>query len=85
VPYHLLQTTYRFCIARFTVHLQFNCHPTQIQSLFTLFLTEAHFETIAADTNRYAEVKKAGSEGKRPWWPTSAAEIKIFVAVGAYG
>ena len=34
-------------------------------SLFTLFLTEAHFETIAANTNRYAEVKKAGSEGKR--------------------
>jgi hypothetical protein len=34
-------------------------------SLFTLFLTEAHFETIGAHANRYAEVKKAGSEGKR--------------------
>jgi hypothetical protein len=28
-------------------------------SLFTLFLTEAHFETIATNTNRYAESKGA--------------------------
>jgi hypothetical protein len=53
-------------------------------SLFTLFITEAHFRTIAANTNRYAEVKKAGTEGKRAWWPTSAAEIKVFVATFVY-
>jgi hypothetical protein len=52
---------------------------TDPYSLFTLFLTEAHFETIATNTNRYAEVKKVGSEKKRDWWPTSAAEIKVFV------
>ena len=34
-------------------------------SLFTLFLTEAYFETIAANTNRYTEIKKVGREGKR--------------------
>ena len=34
-------------------------------SLFTLFLIEAHFETIAAHTNRYAEVKEASSDRKR--------------------
>jgi hypothetical protein len=34
-------------------------------SLFTLFLTEAYFETIAVNTNRYAEVKEAGTKGKR--------------------
>jgi hypothetical protein len=49
-----------------------------------LFLTEAHFETIATNTNRYAEVKKAGSEKKRDWWPTSAAEIKVFVGTFIY-
>ena len=57
---------------------------TDLYSLFTLFLTEAHFQTIAANTNRYAEVKGAGSKGKRAWWPTSAAEIKVFVAVFIY-
>jgi hypothetical protein len=57
---------------------------TDPYSLFTLFLTEAHFETIATNTNRYAEVKKAGSEKKRDWWPTSAAEIKVFVGTFIY-
>jgi hypothetical protein len=57
-------------------HRQINCaHSIQLlphankdpYSIFTLFLTEAHFETIAAHTNRYAEITKAGSEGKRVW------------------
>jgi hypothetical protein len=49
-----------------------------------LFLTEAHFETIAANTNRYTEVKRAGNERKQIWWPTSIAEIKVFVVVFIY-
>src|ERR1700722_13698923 len=53
-------------------------------SLFTLFLTEAHFETIAANTNQYAEVKEAGTKGKRTWWPTCAAEIKVFIGTFVY-
>jgi hypothetical protein len=57
---------------------------TDPYGLLTLFLTKAHFETIAANTNRYAEVKKAGSEGKRAWWPTCVVEIKVFVAVFIY-
>jgi hypothetical protein len=52
--------------------------------LLTLFLTESHFETIAANTNQYAEAKKAGSEGKRTLWPTNAVEIKTFVGVFIY-
>ena len=49
-----------------------------------MFLTEAHFKTIAANINRYADIKKAGSKGKRVWWPTSAAEIKVFIATFIY-
>lgn len=66
-----------------TVRLPPNTN-TDPYSLFTLFLTKAHFETIATNTNQYTEVKKAGSEGKRAWWPTSAAEIKVFVATFIY-
>jgi hypothetical protein len=39
---------------------------------------------IARNTNRYAEIKGAASDGKRTWWPTSAAEIKVFVAIFIY-
>src|SRR5580700_12183095 len=49
---------------------------TDPYSLFILFLTEAHFEMIATNTNRYAESKGAGGIGKRIWKPTYAAEIK---------
>jgi len=38
---------------------------TDLYSLFTLFLTKDHFETIATNTNRYAKVKGAGSDRKR--------------------
>ena len=57
---------------------------TDPYSLFTLFLTEDHFETIATNTNRYAEVKKAGSDRKRAWWPTTAAEVKVLVGTFIY-
>ena len=57
---------------------------TDPYSLFTLFLTEAHFEMIAANTNRYAELNNAGCEGKRIWRPTSAGEIKVFIATFIY-
>jgi hypothetical protein len=49
-----------------------------------LFIIEAHFRTIAANTNQYIEVKKAGTKGKRAWWPTSAIEIKVFIATFVY-
>ena len=55
---------------------------TDPYSLFTLFLTEAHFETIAINTNRYAE-KKEGPK-RRTWILTNAAEIKVFVAIFIY-
>jgi hypothetical protein len=80
-------------LSQSTDHIATNCAPLiqlpphankDLYSLFTLFLTEAHFKTIAAHTNRYAEVKKTGSEGKRAWWPTSAAEIKVFIGTFVY-
>ena len=57
---------------------------TDPYSLFKLFLTDKHFETIARNTNDYAKAKDAGSAGKRAWIPTSAAEIKVFVAIFIY-
>src|ERR1700722_12924997 len=41
--------------------------------LFTLFLTESESEMIARNTNRYAEIKGAASDGKRTWWPTKCS------------
>jgi Transposase IS4 len=55
-----------------------------LYSLFTLFLTETHFETIATNTNRYAESKGAGIVGKCIWKPTCAAEIKVIIAIFIY-
>jgi hypothetical protein len=43
-------------------HLHSNIDP---YGLFMLFLIEAHFETIATNTNRYAEGKGASTTGKR--------------------
>lgn len=53
-------------------------------SLFTLFFTESHFETIARNTNQYAKARQAGKPGKRAWWPTSAAEVKVFIGIFVY-
>jgi hypothetical protein len=38
---------------------------TDPYSLFKLFITDQHFETIAFNINQYAKFKKAGSNGKR--------------------
>jgi hypothetical protein len=63
-----------------TVHI-----PTGVEtdpySLFKLFITDQHFETIAFNTNEYAKSKEASSNGKRTWWPTSAYEIQVFIAI----
>jgi hypothetical protein len=48
---------------------------TDSYSLFKLFITDKHFETIASNTNEYAKSKEAGNSGKRAWRPTSATEI----------
>jgi len=74
-------------------HRQIHRHPMlqlpphtnrDSSSLFTLFLTEAYFEIIAANTNRYAEVKEAGRAGNGAWEQTSSAEIKVFIVVFIY-
>jgi hypothetical protein len=57
-------------------YLQINRRPevrlpigteTDPYSLFKLFLTNKHFETITANTNKYAEANGANSDGKRTW------------------
>src|SRR5437764_12862440 len=53
-------------------------------TLFTLFLTEKHFETIATNTNTYAALSGAGQPGKRAWRETTAAEIKVFIGILIY-
>jgi len=53
-------------------------------SLFTLFLIEKHFDTIARNTNLYAEARDAGKPGKRLWWPTNALEVKVFIGIFIY-
>jgi hypothetical protein len=45
---------------------------------FNLFVPLHLFVQIAAYTNKRAEQTKAGSEGGRPWHPTTAAEIKAW-------
>jgi hypothetical protein len=57
---------------------------TDPYSLFKLFITDKHFETIASNTNAYAKSKEAGTSGKRPWWPTSASKIQVFIAIFIY-
>jgi hypothetical protein len=57
---------------------------TDPYSLFKLFITDKHFETIASNTNKYAKSKEAGSCGKRSWWPTTANEIQVFIAIFIY-
>lgn len=50
-------------------------------SLFTLFLTEKHFNTITKNINYYAKTRNAGGPNKRPWWPNSASEVKVFIEI----
>jgi hypothetical protein len=57
---------------------------TDPYSLFTLFLTEKHFETMARNTNLYVKARNAGKPGTRPWWPTSAPEVKVFIGIFIY-
>ena len=59
--------------------------PVHIQTpeaFFALFITPAHFQTIAHHTNLNAEAKQAGlSEEERPWHATTGAEIGTFLGV----
>lgn len=74
-------------------YLQINRQPevrlpegteTDLYSLFKLFLTNKHFETIAINTNEYVKANGANSDRKRPWWPTNAVEIEVFITIFIY-
>lgn len=60
LPYHQIHHVH-------TVQLSQRDALWDAYSLFTLFLTEAHFEMIVVNTNRYVEIKEAGIKGKRSW------------------
>ena len=67
-----------------TIQLPQHVNGDDPYSLFTLFITEAHFEIIAENTNRYAEANNAGCEGKRVWRSTSPMEVKVIIATFIY-
>jgi hypothetical protein len=66
-----------------TVHVPIDA-KTDPYSLFKLFITNQHFESIAFNINKYAKSKEAGGSGKQTWWPTSATEIQVFIAIFIY-
>ncbi|RPB11551.1 hypothetical protein P167DRAFT_575291 [Morchella conica CCBAS932] len=51
---------------------------TQPLSFFKLFFTEEVFESLAVNTNAYADMKGAGLVGRR-WRKTNAAELMVFI------
>ena len=52
------------------------------EAFFELFITSAHFQTIAQHTNLNAEVRQAGlSEKERLWHVTTGPEIEVFIGV----
>lgn len=53
------------------------------RSFFQLYFSDAEFDTLAKNTNAYAEHKNAGQGGRR-WKATTAGEIMIFVGLLIY-
>jgi hypothetical protein len=55
-------------------------------NLFSLFFTDAIWDTIARNTNTYADRKRFGISltETRPWTPTHANEIHIFIGIIIY-
>ncbi|KAF7167719.1 hypothetical protein CNMCM5623_000958 [Aspergillus felis] len=53
--------------------------------LFNLFFSDGTWDTIARNTNAYAEIKRVSlPDQARPWSPTEANEIRAFVGVLIY-
>jgi len=48
-----------------------------------LYFSDTEFDTLAENTNVYAEYKNAGQRGRR-WKKTTAGEIIIFVGLVIY-
>lgn len=65
-------------------------HFNNAYRTFSLFWAEHFWNTIAANTNRYALLKGAKEEmpapeaKQRAWYRTIGAEIKVFVGVTIY-
>ena len=51
-------------------------------SLFSRFIPPEIFATISLNTNRYAEIKKAGSG--RLWRATTTGEVRVFIGILIY-
>lgn len=52
--------------------------PSQPREFFELYFTNDELQTLANNTNSYAELKQAGQIGQRRWYPISPPELKIF-------
>ena len=58
------------------------CHILKLIPIaYSLVFTEVHFQTIAINTNKYAEIKRVGIERICLWKLTCVAEIKFLVAI----
>lgn len=56
--------------------------PQSPIQIFQLFWTEELWKIFAEHTNRYAELHPAPPlPGARPWFDTTAAELKAYIAV----
>ena len=70
------------CIPQRPLKPQIPVNVTTPEAFFELFITPAHFQTIARHTNLNAEAKQAGTAAeKRPWHATTGAEIGTFLGV----
>jgi hypothetical protein len=68
-----------------TLHIPHGFDIEDPLALFSLFIEEKLWDIVARNTNTYAEVKRFGKEEHtRPWTPTCANEIKVFVGILIY-
>jgi hypothetical protein len=67
------------------LHLPHGVDIKEPLALFSLFINDELWEIVAQNTNTYAEVKRRGKEEHtRPWTPTYASEIKVFIGILIY-
>ena len=56
-----------------------------LTAIFKLFFLESYFELIAVNINKYASLNQSElTKYLRPWYDTSAAEIKVFISIILY-
>ena len=69
------------------IRLPEDIDPDDPYALFSLFWPEDLWQIISRNTNLYAIQKRIGKQSpkcSRPWYDTSAIEIKIFIGILIY-